>query len=88
MHRLAADRPRAVILSNSDNYLQDRKGLMHVPGLSERVWTEGLRRTYAKLDELGIEIIVMRGLPWVPFNVPSCHSRPITSRTTKSIFGP
>jgi hypothetical protein len=43
--------------------------------LSEQVWTEGLRRTYARLDQLGIEIIVMRGLPWVPFNVPSCLSR-------------
>ena len=75
MRRLAAERPRAVILSNSDNYLQDRKGLMHVPGLSEQVWMEGLRRTYARLDRLGIEVIVMRGLPWVPFNVPSCLSR-------------
>jgi peptidoglycan/LPS O-acetylase OafA/YrhL len=75
MRRLAAERPRAVLLSNSDNYLQDRKGLMHVPGLSEEVWTEGLRRTYARLDQLGIEVLVMRGLPWVPFNVPSCLSR-------------
>lgn len=75
MRRLAAERPRAVLLSNSDNYLTDRKGLMHVPGLSEQVWMDGLRRTYARLDQLGIEIIVMRGLPWVPFNVPSCLSR-------------
>ncbi len=75
MRRLAAERPQAVILSNSDNYMKDRKGLMHVPGLSEAVWTEGLRRTYAQLDRLGIEVIVMRGLPWVPFDVPSCLSR-------------
>jgi hypothetical protein len=73
--RLAAERPRAVILSNSDNYMQDRKGLMHVPGLPESVWTEALRRTYARLDSLGIEVIVFRALPWVPFDVPSCLSR-------------
>jgi hypothetical protein len=24
---------------------------------------------------MGIEVIVMRGLPWVPFDVPSCLSR-------------
>jgi peptidoglycan/LPS O-acetylase OafA/YrhL len=75
MRRLATERPRAVILSNSDNYLNAQGGLMGVPGLSESVWTEGLRRTYARLDRLGIEVIVLRGLPWVPFDVPSCLSR-------------
>jgi hypothetical protein len=35
----------------------------------------GLRRTYAALDRLGIEVIVLRGTPWVPFDVPSCLSR-------------
>jgi hypothetical protein len=48
---------------------------MHVPGLTEAVWTEGLRRTYARIDSLGIDVIVMRALPWVPFDVPSCLSR-------------
>jgi peptidoglycan/LPS O-acetylase OafA/YrhL len=70
MRRLAAERPRAVILSNSDNYLQAEP--LRIP---EAVWTEGLRRTYVRLERLGIEVIVMRGVPWVPFDVPSCLSR-------------
>jgi hypothetical protein len=69
MRRLAAERPRAVILSNSDNYMGSK---LRLP---ESVWTEGLRRTYARLERMGIEVIVMRGLPWVPFDVPSCLSR-------------
>ena len=70
MRRLAAERPRAVILSNSDNYLQAEP-----LRISEAVWVEGLRRTYARLERMGIEVIVMRGVPWVPFDVPSCLSR-------------
>jgi peptidoglycan/LPS O-acetylase OafA/YrhL len=73
--RLAAERPHAVLLSNSDNYLRARDGLMHVPALEESVWEEGLRRSYARFARLGIRVIVMRGLPWVPFDVPSCLSR-------------
>lgn len=75
MRRLAAAKPRAVILSNSDNYLNAQGGLGGIPGLPEAVWIEGLRRTYARLDQMGIEVIVLRGLPWVPFDVPSCLSR-------------
>src|ERR1051326_9593552 len=44
-------------------------------GVPESAWTEGLRRTYAALDRLGIEVIVFRGTPWGPFDVPSCLSR-------------
>lgn len=69
LRRLAAERPRAVILSNSDNYMGSQ---LRLP---ESVWTEGLRQTYARLERLGIEVIVLRGLPWVPFDVPSCLSR-------------
>jgi peptidoglycan/LPS O-acetylase OafA/YrhL len=69
--RLAAERPRAVILSNADNYMKAGEDL----GIPASVWTEGLRRTYARLDRMGIEVIVFRGLPWVPFDVPSCLSR-------------
>jgi len=69
MRRLAAARPRAVILSNSDNYMGSE---LRLP---ESVWAEGLRRTYERIERMGIEVIVMRGLPWVPFDVPSCLSR-------------
>ena len=73
--RLAAARPRAVILSNSDYYLKGGSGGMGGLGLSEAIWTEGLRRTYAAFDRLEIAVIVIRGTPWVPFDVPSCLSR-------------
>jgi peptidoglycan/LPS O-acetylase OafA/YrhL len=75
LQRLAESRPRAVILSNSDYYLKGGPGRASDMGVPESAWTEGLRRTYAALDRLGIEVIVLRGTPWVPFDVPSCLSR-------------
>ncbi|HEV8358022.1 MAG TPA: acyltransferase family protein, partial [Gemmatimonadales bacterium] len=73
MRRLAAARPRAVILSNADYYMEAEPG--QALRLPESVWTEGLRRTYARLDRMGIEALVIRDVPWVPFDVPSCLSR-------------
>jgi peptidoglycan/LPS O-acetylase OafA/YrhL len=73
--RLAAERPRAVILSNADYYMEAEPGTERMPRIPEPVWTAALRRTYARLDRMGIAVIVMRGLPWVPFDVPSCLSR-------------
>ena len=70
--RLAAERPGAVILSNADYYME---GDEVEPRLPESVWTEGLRRTYARLTRMGIQVIVMRDVPWAPFDVPSCLSR-------------
>jgi peptidoglycan/LPS O-acetylase OafA/YrhL len=70
MRRLAAERPRAVILSNADYYMETEP--IRIP---EAVWTEGLRRTYARLDRMGIDVLVIRDIPWVPFDVPSCLSR-------------
>ena len=55
MERLQADRPRTVILSNADFYLRPRTGLM--PGIPEDVWIEGLRRTYTRITNLGIDVI-------------------------------
>jgi hypothetical protein len=68
--RLASERPQAVILSNADNYM-DAEPM----GVSEAVWTSALRRTYSRLVEMGIEVIVLRDVPLVPFDVPSCLSR-------------
>ena len=70
LRRLEAERPQAVILSNSDFYMKAEP--IRVP---ERVWTEGLRRTYARFERAGIRVIVIRSTPWVPFDVPSCLSR-------------
>jgi peptidoglycan/LPS O-acetylase OafA/YrhL len=70
MRRLEAERPQAVILSNSDFYMKAEP--IRVP---EQVWSEGLRRMYARFERAGIPVIVIRGTPWVPFDVPSCLSR-------------
>ena len=72
MRRLAAERASAVILSNADYYME---GDEVEPRLPEAVWAEGLRRTYARLTRMGIQVIVMRDVPWAPFDVPSCLSR-------------
>ena len=72
MRRLAAERPSAVILSNADYYME---GDEVEPRLPEAVWAEGLRRTYARLTRMGIQVIAMRDVPWAPFDVPSCLSR-------------
>jgi hypothetical protein len=43
--------------------------------VSEVAWTLGLRRTYSRIAGAGIPVIVIRGTPRVPFDVPSCLSR-------------
>lgn len=75
MQRLAASRPRAVLLSNADYYINPPAAWGAQAGLPLSVWTAALRRTYTRISQMGIEVIVMRGLPWVPFDVPSCLSR-------------
>jgi hypothetical protein len=70
MRRLAAERPSAVILSNADYYMEAEP-----IRISESVWTLGLRRTYARLEQMGIDVVVIRDVPLVPFDVPSCLSR-------------
>ncbi|MGQ0764194.1 MAG: acyltransferase family protein [Gemmatimonadota bacterium] len=75
LRRLAAARPRAVILSNADYYVEPPAATGRQTGIPVSAWTEGLRRTYERFNRMGTEVIVMRGLPWVPFDVPSCLSR-------------
>jgi len=70
LSRLETTKPHAVILSNSDFYLKAEP--ISIP---EGTWTEGLRRTYVRLQKAGIAVIVIRSTPWVPFDVPSCLSR-------------
>jgi peptidoglycan/LPS O-acetylase OafA/YrhL len=72
---LIAQKPSAVILANSDYYMNAGAGLRAGYTVPERAWTEGMRRTYARLARAGIAVIVIRGTPWVPFDVPSCLSR-------------
>ena len=72
---LVAQRPRAVILVSFDSYIQQGTVAESEYQVSEAVWTEGLRRTYSRLDRAGITTIVIRGTPRIPFDVPTCLSR-------------
>lgn len=73
IRRLETAPPSAVILSNADYYVEAEPGQeMRLP---ESAWIEGLRRTYARLAKLGIDVVVIRDVPWAPFDVPACLSR-------------
>jgi peptidoglycan/LPS O-acetylase OafA/YrhL len=73
LRQLEAAPPAAVILSNADYYVEARPG--DATRLSEAVWVEGLRRTYLRLTRLGVPVVVLRDVPWSPFDVPACLSR-------------
>jgi len=75
LRKLIAQKPGVVLLSSFDYYMESGEGEGIEQQVSESAWTEGLRRTYARLTQAGIRVIAMRGTPLVPFNVPSCLSR-------------
>ena len=75
LSRIVARRPRAVVLSSFDDYMESDGRNGHEYQVDEATWTEGLRRTYSRFDQAGIQTIVIRGTPRVPFNVPRCLSR-------------
>ncbi|MEQ1693212.1 MAG: SGNH hydrolase domain-containing protein, partial [Gemmatimonas sp.] len=75
LQRIIAQRPTAVILSSFDSYMGIEGGERHEYQVTESAWREGLRRTYARLAAARIPVIVLRGTPRVPFDVPSCLSR-------------
>jgi hypothetical protein len=75
LSRIIAQRPRAAILSSWDRYIETADGEKSDYQVPEAVWIEGLRRTYTRLTAAGIPVIVIRGTPLVPFDVPSCQSR-------------
>lgn len=72
---LVSQKPSAVILSSFDSYMQTGDEAFSEYQVRESAWTRGLRRTYARLSNAGIPVIVIRGTPRVPFDVPSCLSR-------------
>jgi peptidoglycan/LPS O-acetylase OafA/YrhL len=72
---IVAQKPRAVILSSFDYYMDVGDGIRTESRVSEVAWTLGLRRTYSRIAGAGIPVIVIRGTPRVPFDVPSCLSR-------------
>ncbi len=73
--RLVRERPTAVILSSFDSYIEGGEAMSADYHVDEFAWTVGLRRTYARLADAGIPVIVIRGTPRVPFDVPTCLSR-------------
>lgn len=72
---LIAQKPRAVILSSFDSYIETGSGPLSEYQVHEAAWTNGLRRTYSRLARAGIDVIVIRGTPRIPFDVPGCLSR-------------
>ncbi len=75
IERLIERKPAAVILSNSDYYMTLGDGELAEYRLSPDVWAEALRATYKRLTRAGLTVIVIRDVPLVPFDVPSCLSR-------------
>ena len=74
LRRIVAARPAAVILSTYNGYVAVN-GDDSPWRVTPATWGAGLRRTYTVLTNAGIATIVMRDVPEVPFDVPSCLSR-------------
>jgi peptidoglycan/LPS O-acetylase OafA/YrhL len=77
-----ASKPTAVILSSSDYYVDLGDGRFADYRVSEEIWREAQAQTYSRLSRAGIPIVVLRDVPLVPFDVPSCLSR----RAAKLLF--
>jgi peptidoglycan/LPS O-acetylase OafA/YrhL len=75
VRELIARRPAAVILSSFDRYVPARGEWAEPYQVRGDQWRAGLRRTYARFAAAGITVIVLRGTPQVPFDVPACLSR-------------
>jgi peptidoglycan/LPS O-acetylase OafA/YrhL len=75
IERVIARKPSLVILSNSDYYLSLGHGEFEDYRVKPDVWADALRRTYKLLTAAGLKVVVIRDVPLVPFDVPSCLSR-------------
>jgi len=73
--RIVAQKPYAAILSSFDSYIETGENGENEYAVHEAAWTKGLRRTYSRLTRAGIRVIVLRGTPRIPFDVPGCLSR-------------
>jgi peptidoglycan/LPS O-acetylase OafA/YrhL len=74
VRRIIEMRPAAVILSSWDHYFPvngDASDWQVTPAM----WQRGLRRTYTRLANAGLRVIVIRGTPRTWFDVPACLSR-------------
>jgi peptidoglycan/LPS O-acetylase OafA/YrhL len=74
LQRILRERPTAVILSSWDHYIamDERASSWQV---TPEQWEAGLRRSYTRLTNAGIRVIVMRDVPRTHFDVPQCLSR-------------
>jgi len=74
VRRIIEMRPAAVILSSWDHYFPVN-GAASDWQVTPAMWQRGLRRTYARLANAGLRVIVIRGTPRTWFDVPACLSR-------------
>jgi hypothetical protein len=74
LQRILTLRPSLVVLSSYDHYVP-ADGEASAWNVTPAMWRDGLRRTYSLLSAAGITTIVMRDVPALGFNVPSCLSR-------------
>ena len=72
--RIIQTKPSAVILSSWDHYIAT-DGRSSSWQVTPAQWEAGLRRTYERLAQAGIRMIVMRDVPHTTFDVPQCLSR-------------
>ncbi|HUQ84528.1 MAG TPA: acyltransferase family protein [Gemmatimonadaceae bacterium] len=72
---IAAHRPDVVVLANMASYVAvlDRDGWQYQHSVAE--WRDGLRRTFARLDALGVHTLWLRATPMMRFDVPECLAR-------------
>jgi peptidoglycan/LPS O-acetylase OafA/YrhL len=74
VRRIIEMRPQAVILSSWDHYFPVN-GAASDWQVTPATWQRGLRRTYERLSNAGLRVIVIRGTPRTWFDVPACLSR-------------
>jgi peptidoglycan/LPS O-acetylase OafA/YrhL len=72
--------PALVVVSNSQGYPGGRDSQARV-SLAE--WHEGTRRTIARLDRPGLQVVLIRDSPRPGFRVPECLSRAAFSPFTR-----
>jgi hypothetical protein len=74
VRRIIEMHPEAVILSSWDHYFPVN-GAASDWQVTPATWQRGLRRTYERLSNAGLRVIVIRGTPRTWFDVPACLSR-------------
>jgi hypothetical protein len=74
IRRIVATRPQAVLLSSWEHYVA-HDGARSRWQVTQAEWNEGLRRTYRRLADAGLRVVVLRDVPRTWFDAPACLSR-------------